>query len=162
MRLPSSTLALMRSTFSYSIWSRWAHRLWEGSRRGPKNLRQCATSAYDPNSWAGSVWNLGCKQISCLCRNDLIQQAYDSIKKAVIADCGKGSDTDIVQTTKIYNNYCSAGGFDIPGYSYISLLWPFHFPQTRARETHPSQQARLQILLSQDQQRHLLQRQIPE
>ncbi|KAK4463653.1 hypothetical protein QBC42DRAFT_323763 [Cladorrhinum samala] len=86
---------------------------------GPSTLRDCATYAFHPNSRAGSVWSLGCKAISCMCRADLIPKAYEYIEAAVKANCGADSAVDIEAAKKIYNDFCSANGYTIPGYTFI-------------------------------------------
>lgn len=58
----------------------------------------------------------------CVCRSDLVQQAHDSITAAVAANCGKDATVDIQQAINIYNAYCSANGYAIPGYTYTSTL----------------------------------------
>lgn len=89
---------------------------------GPSTLRACAQYAFVSNSRAGSIYNLGCQTISCVCRSDLVQQAHDSITAAVAANCGKDATVDIQQAINIYNAYCSANGYAIPGYTYTSTL----------------------------------------
>jgi hypothetical protein len=34
--------------------------------------------------------------------------------------CGADAVVDVQQATKVYNDYCSANGFAVPGYTYIS------------------------------------------
>ncbi|EPE26334.1 hypothetical protein GLAREA_02246 [Glarea lozoyensis ATCC 20868] len=89
---------------------------------GPSTLRACAQYAYNPASSAGSVHELGCKVISCVCRSDLIPKAYELITNAVITDCGKDSSVDVQQAIDIYNRYCASHGYPIPGYTYTSTL----------------------------------------
>ncbi|KAK4217052.1 hypothetical protein QBC37DRAFT_384944 [Rhypophila decipiens] len=86
---------------------------------GPSTLRSCAQYAFNPYSRAGSVYDLGCSIISCVCRQDLIEKAYAGIESAIKANCGADAVLDIEQAKKIYNDYCSANGFPIPGYTYI-------------------------------------------
>ncbi|OIW30234.1 hypothetical protein CONLIGDRAFT_644244 [Coniochaeta ligniaria NRRL 30616] len=87
---------------------------------GPSTLRSCAQYAYNPSSRAGSIYDLGCSTISCVCRQDLINKAYTSIENAVKANCGADATVDVDQAKKIYNDYCSANGFPIAGYTYVS------------------------------------------
>ncbi|KAM7192276.1 hypothetical protein V8F33_008414 [Rhypophila sp. PSN 637] len=82
---------------------------------GPSTLRGCAQYADNPCSRAGSVYDLGCSTNSI----DLINKAYASIESVVKANCGADAIADIEQAKKIYNDYCSANGFPIPGYTYI-------------------------------------------
>ncbi|KAK4160659.1 hypothetical protein QBC43DRAFT_219266 [Cladorrhinum sp. PSN259] len=86
---------------------------------GPSTLRACAQLAYNPDSRAGSVWNVGCKAISCICRTDLLPQAYNSIESAVKANCGADSTVEIEAAKKVFNDYCSSNGFTILGNTYI-------------------------------------------
>jgi len=55
----------------------------------------------------------------CLCRRDLISDVHKYIKKLVSVWCG-GKEVDVDAALKLYNDYCSANGFPIPGYTYIS------------------------------------------
>lgn len=60
--------------------------------------------------------------MQCVCRPDLVAVAHDWITKSVVANCavnGQNADVDVAQAIKIYNDYCSVNGFDIPGYTYI-------------------------------------------
>ncbi|KAK4167491.1 hypothetical protein QBC43DRAFT_311969 [Cladorrhinum sp. PSN259] len=98
---------------------------WEDAPGGSPfagRLRACAHWAL----WGGSRDHvqgaLGCSVLSCLCRPDLIKKAQDHIVKIVTRDCGTdGTDptVDIEQTLKVYNDYCSANGYNVPGWTYV-------------------------------------------
>ena len=47
------------------------------------------------------------------------RQSLHQHRNAVKANCGAEAVVDIDQAKKIYNDYCSANGFPIPGYTYI-------------------------------------------
>ncbi|KAK3990396.1 hypothetical protein QBC44DRAFT_394298 [Cladorrhinum sp. PSN332] len=85
-------------------------------------LRACAHWAFSPG-WEGSVQNnLGCTVNSCLCRSDLIKRAQDRITKVVTDECSKGATdptVDVEQALKVYNDYCSVHGFNVPGWTYV-------------------------------------------
>ncbi|KAK4224399.1 hypothetical protein QBC38DRAFT_485627 [Podospora fimiseda] len=65
---------------------------------------------------------LGCSVNSCICRSDLIKKAQAYITDKITTDCG-GSNfdptIDVEQALKVYNDYCSANGYNVPNWTYI-------------------------------------------
>ncbi|KAF1999850.1 hypothetical protein P154DRAFT_522936 [Amniculicola lignicola CBS 123094] len=88
---------------------------------GPSTLRGCAQYAYNDSARGGGSVNgyLGCTTNACVCRTDLIDKAHDHIQYIVELNCGTDAEVDIQAAIKIYNDYCSANGFPIPGYTYV-------------------------------------------
>lgn len=82
-----------------------------------------------------------CEQ--CICRTDLVASAHSLITKAVAADCGKqsgNSDTDVAQAIKLYNDYCSSHGYNVPGYTYVVTTTAMRSAGATAQPT-PTQNA---------------------
>ncbi|KAH7339251.1 hypothetical protein BKA66DRAFT_581779 [Pyrenochaeta sp. MPI-SDFR-AT-0127] len=86
---------------------------------GPSKLRACARLPYTICCSQSVNAHLGCDTIRCLCRPDLIDKAHARIKDMVSRECGADATVDVEQALNIYNDYCSANGFAVPGYTFI-------------------------------------------
>ncbi|KAK4445696.1 hypothetical protein QBC34DRAFT_441523 [Podospora aff. communis PSN243] len=88
--------------------------------QGFGELRTCAHGPF-VNAFREALTRVfGCNLISCICRPDLIPKVHDHIENNVRGICGSDATVDVQQSIRVYNDYCAANGFVVPGHTYIS------------------------------------------